>query len=374
MINQLTTIAEFVIDAFLHVWPYLLVTIPLAVVARMSGVSKHIGRVFRARPVIAILLATAVGAFSPFCSCSVIPIISGLLLSGVPLAPVMSFWIASPSMDPEIFFLSVATIGWELAVWRLASTLILSLAAGFLTYYMEKKNLFGQQILRTKETPSSKAVWTTVREGWRTLKNRLRSSYHSGFGLVATTPSPVTVCCSAGTETGLQVAVEMNLPNTQGVTSHECGGGSTDADDGTCSVIPAPFINRLTKEIWDATTMVVKFMILAFVLEALIELYIPSEWISGLLGRDNPWAILVAAFLGVPAYTSNLTSLPMIGGLLSQGMDPAAGLAFLIAGPTTTLPAMAAVWGIVSRRVFSLYVAISLIGAILLGYLFALIV
>jgi hypothetical protein len=118
--------------------------------------------------------------------------------------------------------------------------------------------------------------------------------------------------------------------------------------------------------------MVVKFMLLAFVLEALIELYIPEEWISGLLGRDNPWTILVAALIGVPAYTSNLTSLPMIGGLLSQGMDPAAGLAFLIAGPTTTLPAMAAVWGIVSRRVFGLYIAISLVGAILLGYAFAL--
>jgi uncharacterized membrane protein YraQ (UPF0718 family) len=54
-------------------------------------------------------------------------------------------------------------------------------------------------------------------------------------------------------------------------------------------------------------------------------------------------------------------------------MNPAAGLAFLVAGPTTTLPAMAAVWGIVSRRVFILYISFSLIGAILLGYVFALI-
>jgi hypothetical protein len=119
--------------------------------------------------------------------------------------------------------------------------------------------------------------------------------------------------------------------------------------------------------------MVIKFMILAFFLEALIELYIPSEWISGLLGYDNPWAIFTAAILGVPAYTSNLASLPMISGLLAQGMNPAAGLAFLIAGPTTTLPAMAAVWGIVSRRVFVLYISFSLVGAILLGYAFTLV-
>jgi uncharacterized membrane protein YraQ (UPF0718 family) len=119
--------------------------------------------------------------------------------------------------------------------------------------------------------------------------------------------------------------------------------------------------------------MVIKFMLLAFLLEALIELYVPSEWISAIIGRDNPWSILGAALLGVPAYTSSLAALPMVGGLLGKGMSPAAGLAFLIAGPTTTLPAMAAVWGIVSRRVFSLYIAISLIGAIVIGYVFALI-
>ena len=50
-------------------------------------------------------------------------------------------------------------------------------------------------------------------------------------------------------------------------------------------------------------------------------------------------------------------------------MSPAAALAFLIAGPTTTLPAMAAVWILVKNRIFILYVSFALVGAILLGYL-----
>jgi uncharacterized membrane protein YraQ (UPF0718 family) len=59
----------------------------------------------------------------------------------------------------------------------------------------------------------------------------------------------------------------------------------------------------------------------------------------------------------------------MVSGLLEQGMSPAAALAFLIAGPTTTLPAMAAVWTLVKNRIFTLYVSFALVGAILLGYL-----
>ena len=139
----------------MHIWPYLLLTIPLAVVVQMSGASRYINRAFRGKPLVAVLLATAVGAFSPFCSCGVIPVIAALLIGGVPLAPVMSFWIASPSMDPEAFFLSVATLGWELAVWRLAATLVLSLSAGLVTYVLQQRGWLGNESLRTRSAMSA---------------------------------------------------------------------------------------------------------------------------------------------------------------------------------------------------------------------------
>ena len=47
-----------------------------------------------------------------FCSCGVIPLIAAMLVAGVPLAPVMAFWIASPIMDPEMFVLTAAGIGY----------------------------------------------------------------------------------------------------------------------------------------------------------------------------------------------------------------------------------------------------------------------
>ncbi len=91
------------------------------------------------------------------------------------------------------------------------------------------------------------------------------------------------------------------------------------------------------------------------------------------VGEGSPFAISTSALVGIPVYTSNLTALPLIGGLLAQGMLPGAALAFLIAGPTTTLPAMAAVYGITQKRVFAVYVMISLVGAIVLGYAYQII-
>jgi uncharacterized membrane protein YraQ (UPF0718 family) len=49
-------------------------------------------------------------------------------------------------------------------------------------------------------------------------------------------------------------------------------------------------------------------------------------------------------------------------------MQPGAAIAFLIAGPITTIPAMTAVWGIVKWRVFALYLGMGLFGSILMGY------
>ena len=374
MLNQIALIANFIVDAFVHLWPYLLITIPISVAVKMLGAAKYINPAFQARPMTAILLATAVGAFSPLCSCGVIPIVAALLIGGVPLAPVMSFWIASPSMDPEIFFLSVGTIGWQLAVWRLAATLFLSLSAGFMTHFVVQRGWLGERVLRSQQPVSVRSAWTLLQQSWQNIKHSLTSL-------------PVLNIAAAGATVGegaaamLATACQCEIPGEPTFTSSTCDTNSRcDTVDSVTPTAaysiqqPKPFGQRLWSETWEATALVVKFMALAFFLEAVITLFVPTEWIIGLLGRQNPLAIPFAALVGVPVYTSNLAALPMVSGLLAQGMNPAAALAFLIAGPTTTLPAMAAVWGIAARRVFTLYVSISFVGALVAGYVYSLMV
>ena len=54
--DELLKIGNFILNSFPHIWPYLLVTIPLAVAIQMSGASKYIKRVFAAKPLSAIIL------------------------------------------------------------------------------------------------------------------------------------------------------------------------------------------------------------------------------------------------------------------------------------------------------------------------------
>ena len=138
-------------------------TLPISVAVKMSGASKHITSVLTARPILAVILSTLVGAFSPLCSCTVIPVIASLLIGGVPLAPVMSFWLASPSMDPEIFFLTVSSLGCDLAMWRLSATLILSLAGGFITLVFTNRGWLGTNYIRDAQSTQVKTIWKSLK-------------------------------------------------------------------------------------------------------------------------------------------------------------------------------------------------------------------
>jgi len=74
----------------------------------------------------------------------------------------------------------------------------------------------------------------------------------------------------------------------------------------------------------------------------------------------------------VPAYLNGYAALPLVGGLIEQGMAPGAGMAFLVAGGVTSIPAAMAVWALARPPVFGLYIALSLSGAFATGLLFQL--
>jgi len=122
------------------------------------------------------------------------------------------------------------------------------------------------------------------------------------------------------------------------------------------------------REVGKQSWLLGRWLLLAFLLEALITLYIPQATIAGILGEGNIFAVPLAALIGIPLYLSNFTALPIVSGLLAQGMQPGAAIAFLIAGPVTTIPAMTAVYGIVDKRLFGLYLGIGLLGAMILGF------
>ena len=80
---------------------------------------------------ISYVLGMVFGAMTPFCSCSTIPILAGLLSSKVPFGPAVSFLIASPLMNPLMIFMLWALLGWKVAIVYFIVLAIFSILTGF---------------------------------------------------------------------------------------------------------------------------------------------------------------------------------------------------------------------------------------------------
>lgn len=131
-------------------------------------------------------------------------------------------------------------------------------------------------------------------------------------------------------------------------------------------------VAKFVREGIKTTLFLAKWLTLAFLLESLMLAWLPADLVAGSLGGSGLAPIGIATLVGVPAYLNGYAALPLVGGLIGQGMAPGAGLAFLIAGGVTSLPAAVAVWALVKRRVFFLYLGIALVGSFAAGLLFQL--
>lgn len=173
---------------------------------------------------------------------------------------------------------------------------------------------------------------------------------------------------------GLMRAGGLGDPLREGVGNGGCGGAKVR------SAKPVVWrfwqedarVAKFAREGWKTTLFLAKWLTLAFLIESLMLAYVPAEWVASALGGEGLLPIVSATLVGVPAYLNGYAALPLVGGLIGQGMAPGAGLAFLVAGGVTSLPAAIAVFALVKLRVFLLYLALALAGSFAAGLLFQL--
>jgi hypothetical protein len=137
---------RFVADSLLSIAPWLLLAVAMAAGAQATGADNLIGRAFKGQGLKAVVVASMFGALSPFCSCGVIPVIAALLAMGVPLAPVMAFWLASPIMDPSMFVLTAGVLGTGFALAKTAAAVGLGLLGGFGVMALQRSGRFEQPL------------------------------------------------------------------------------------------------------------------------------------------------------------------------------------------------------------------------------------
>ncbi len=301
----------FVAEALLGVAPFLAVAVAIAVGAKASGADSLIAYAFRGKGGVAIMAAALFGALSPFCSCGVIPVIAALLAMGVPLPAVMAFWLASPIMDPQMYFLTAGPLGFGFATAKTGAAIFLGLFGGFATHALMK---FGG------------------------FSNPLKAGV-GGCGSSCGAPKAA-------------VGGEVRWRFWQEAARREV----------------------FWREGRDTFLFLAKWLTLAFALESLMLTYLPAEMVSGWLGGDNPLVIPLAALVGMPAYMNGFAAIPLMSGMIDLGMQPGAALAFMTAGGVSSIPAAIAVYALVRLPVFFWYLGLAAVGSVIVGYTYQFVV
>ena len=292
--------------------PVILLGVAVTAGVTASGSMALIAAAFKGREGRTIVLASFIGALTPVCGVTVLPLVAGLLAAGVPLAPIMAFWLSSPITAPSMLAVTAAVLGLPFAVGKTLAAFAIGLFAGTVVLFLARAGAFASPAKSSRHLEAARAAACCGGEGaskirWRFWQEAARRRV---FGAVAL----------------------------------------------------------------DSLRLMLLWLTLAFLAEYVLGRALPETLIADTVGGEGPWVVPLAALVGTPIYLDGYAALPLVRGLIDLGMRPDAAMAFLVAGGITSAWAAIPVFALVRVPVFALYLALAFSGSILAGWAFGLVV
>ncbi|NNF80365.1 MAG: permease, partial [Rhizobiales bacterium] len=257
--------ATFAARNLAYVAPMIIIGIVLTAGITASGSMALISAAFTGRKVRMLTVASLIGALTPMCGVTVLPLVAGLLAGGVPLAPIMAFWLSSPVTDPGMLAITAGTLGLTFAIGKTTA----AFGAG----------LFG-----------GLCVLVLTRRGG--LKNPARTGVAQKLSATACGPC---------------------------VSERLCWIFWREPERRTAFVKIALTSARLMV-IWLSG---------AFVAEYFLQGFLSAGVLAAYVGDGNMFAVPLAALVGAPIYLDGYAALPLVRALMDGGMGAGPAMAFL---------------------------------------------
>lgn len=112
------------------------------------------------------------------------------------------------------------------------------------------------------------------------------------------------------------------------------------------------------------------YLIIGIGIGALIHGWAPAPLLAEYAGPDNPFAVIVAVVFGIPLYSNALGTIPIAEALINKGVGIGTALAFMMATTALSLPEMILLRKVIKPKLIGVFVGITGVAIILVGYLF----
>ena len=254
------------------------------------------------------LTAAGLGAITPFCSCSTIPMLIGLLKARAGFGPTMTFLFTSPLLNPIVIALFIPVLGLTITLWYAALALVTSIAAGVSLQYFGFDRYIKQEML----TPKSKEA----------------------------------SCCASSCDTDEEVSDCAEMSSCE------------ESEENKQQAEPSIWHNAWD-ESWDLFRSMFPYMLIAMLIGSIVHGFVPTEFFATVASADNPAAVPTAALIGIPLYIRVTALLPLVGSFIAKGVSIGAIIALVIGSGGASLPEL-----ILLKRIFYWPLLLAFLGVI----------
>ena len=122
-------------------------------------------------------------------------------------------------------------------------------------------------------------------------------------------------------------------------------------------------VGSILRKIWP-------YLLVGIGLGAAIHGWAPEDFFATYAGADNPFAVLIAVLIGVPLYSNAAGILPLIDALYAKGLPMGTLLAFMMATVALSLPEIILLRRVLKPKLIAVFVSVTALGIIAVGYLF----
>lgn len=293
------------------------------------------------------IISALLGAITPFCSCSTIPFLKGLLRARAGFGPMLVFLFSSPLLNPVIIGLFVVTFGIKVAAFYFAIALIVAVTAGYL---LEKLGF--EKYVRP--------------EAYEAVES------DSGCGTSCGTKKAATSCCDAKPVPAASVSCCDSKPQPA-ATSCCDSTASVDINAGGEAVLTVKEESRwmrVWRSTWKDFKQVFPYLMLGITLGAFIYGFIPTELIAKYAGKGKWYAIPIAAIIGIPLYIRAEAVIPLSAALVQKGMALGSVMALIIGSAGASLTEVILLKSIFKNQMIAAFLTVILGMAIGAGYLY----
>ena len=271
-------------------------------------------------------VSAGLGAITPFCSCSTIPMLIGLLKARAGFGPVMTFLFTSPLLNPIVIVLFIPVLGVRVTILYALLALSISIIAGVLLQYFNFDRFIKRELIGVDENSSAccsdESVKSDCCEPVSASSSCCSSSDNSSC---CETVNVASDCCSSDNNSSYCEATN----ETNG-----CCSGSNSM------TLQSSLYQLAWVESWALFKTMMPYMFVSMIIGAFVHGFVPTDFFTEVAGKDNPAAIPVAALVGIPLYIRVTALIPLIGSFVAKGVSIGAVMALVIGSGGASLPEM----------------------------------